>query len=78
MVRQLSSLLVAEMLQLLKVSISKHVILDAELGKGLPAVDEACESLPETHHEPWENCILRSGGQRRRSPLPAANFNAAR
>jgi signal transduction histidine kinase len=32
------SLLVTEMLQLLKISISKHVVLDAELGEDLPAV----------------------------------------
>ena len=32
------SSLVEEMLQLLKVSISKHAILKAELGEGLPAV----------------------------------------
>jgi len=32
------SLLVREILQLLKVSISKHAILETELGEGLPAV----------------------------------------
>jgi signal transduction histidine kinase len=32
------SLLVHEILQLLKVSISKHAILETELGEGLPAV----------------------------------------